>query len=450
MKGVRGQHYGSPNGKDAKIVREKANVKNILTDSRIIYFLFIFLFYFFLVKSPLEEKFPLFSCTDELLALCAVPFFLSGIRRKGISGLLEKDGYGRYILVFLLISLAGSLVYRYQPFFRAALPDLVICSKFWMTIYVGKRLFEKFSVSEYAGRIFLHIRAAVWIYFILMLADHLAALVGSGEGLFVPVIRYGLRSTHLFYSHPTHFASCCVFLLAVLTAVSAYVKGSGKYMLLLFVMLCSTLRSKSLGTAVVCGLVYYLVAVRGKKPQLRTFLYFVPLLLLIGINQIYYYFFSRIQDDSARYHMLVTGIRIANDHFPLGAGLGTFASHMSAAVYSPLYEIYGISNVWGLREGAAYFVSDTFWPMVLGQAGWFGLAFLLLGIRGLFFKIQTLYSVNTAFYLSALFILLYLLVSSAAESAFVHPSAIPLALWLGILMRRNAYEKPADGQQCCD
>ena len=91
----------------------------------------------------------------------------------------------------------------------------------------------------------------------------------------------------------------------------------------------------------------------------------------------------------------------------------------------------------GLREGAAYFVSDTFWPMILGQSGWIGLVFLLLGIGGLFFRIQTLYSVNTAFYLSALFILLYLLVSSAAESAFVHPTAIPLALWLGILLRRK-------------
>ena len=413
------------------------HLKSIFEDSRTAYVLFIAFFYFSLLRHPLEEKIPALSCMDELLALCAAPLFTVEIHRNGIHGLMEKGGYGRYILGFLTVSLAGSLVYDYQPFFHVALPDFLLCCKFWLAVYVGKKFAGRFVVSEYAGRIFFHIRTAVWIYLLLIIADHFAALSGSGAGLFSPVIRYGLRSTHLFYSHPTHFASCCVFLLAVLTAVSAYVRGAGKYMLLLFVILCSTLRSKSLGTAAVCGLAYYLVSIRKEKLRLRTFLAFIPVLLLFGGNQIYYYFFSRIQDDSARYHMLVTSVRIAGDHFPLGAGLGTFASYLSGAVYSPLYKIYGISNVWGLREGETWFVSDAFWPMILGQAGWFGLVFMLLGIRGLFIKIQMLYSVNTAFYPSALFNFLYLLISSAAESAFVHPSAIPLALWIGILLGRN-------------
>ena len=45
-----------------------------------------------------------------------------------------------------------------------------------------------------------------------------------------------------------------------------------------------------------------------------------------------------------------------------------------------------------------------------------------------------------AFYASAISVLSYLLIASTAESAFVHPVAIPIALWLGVIMNKDTFD----------
>lgn len=66
-------------------------------------------------------------------------------------------------------------------------------------------------------------------------------------------------------------------------------------------------------------------------------------------------------------------VEIATDSFPLGGGLGRFGSHMSRVEYSPLYREYGLSGVRGLQPDNTLYVTDTFWPMILGESGVLGL-----------------------------------------------------------------------------
>ena len=65
---------------------------------------------------------------------------------------------------------------------------------------------------------------------------------------------------------------------------------------------------------------------------------------------------------------------IGADYFPLGAGLGRYASWMSRVDYSPLYEEYGLSTIKGLTPDDPRFATDTFWPQILGETGVLGLA----------------------------------------------------------------------------
>lgn len=71
----------------------------------------------------------------------------------------------------------------------------------------------------------------------------------------------------------------------------------------------------------------------------------------------------------ARVALYQGAVAIATDHFPLGGGMGRYASWMSRVEYSPLYEEYGLSDIRGLREDASMFATDTFWPMILGETG---------------------------------------------------------------------------------
>ena len=76
--------------------------------------------------------------------------------------------------------------------------------------------------------------------------------------------------------------------------------------------------------------------------------------------------------------LYVGSIAIARDHLPLGAGIGRFGSHMSREAYSPEFARYGLAQVNGLRPEAPIAVTDTFWPMVLGETGVIGLVAALL------------------------------------------------------------------------
>lgn len=109
-----------------------------------------------------------------------------------------------------------------------------------------------------------------------------------------------------------------------------------------------------------------------KKITIKTLLLFVPLVVTLAWNQIYYYFFSSVQGDSARYQLLINSFKVIKDHFPIGSGFGTYASYYSGKYYSPIYSSYGLTGIYGLTRDNTSFISDSFWPMVFAQTGLIG------------------------------------------------------------------------------
>ena len=110
-------------------------------------------------------------------------------------------------------------------------------------------------------------------------------------------IRYGFRSTHLFYNNPTSFVAACAFLIAILMAIKPYVRKFQKWIAILLILMCSSLRSKAFAAVFVFCIIYYFVFIREKKITLKTFLIFVPVIVFMVGDQIEYYFFSDIQSD---------------------------------------------------------------------------------------------------------------------------------------------------------
>jgi hypothetical protein len=92
----------------------------------------------------------------------------------------------------------------------------------------------------------------------------------------------------------------------------------------------------------------------------------------------------------ARIALYETAVRIGMDEFPLGVGLGRYASWVSRIEYSEVYQRYGLDTIYGLSPANPMFINDTFWPQILGETGvvglaaygvlvaWFGLAMLRL------------------------------------------------------------------------
>lgn len=125
----------------------------------------------------------------------------------------------------MLIGIAGSITFSYQPFASVALPDAFLCMKFWLSLYAGKQLFWKMDIRQYGKRIYFHVRLITIVYTLLVLIDNFIRI-------FPASIRYSLRSTQLMYSHPTVFVACCVLLAMVLLAVKNY---AGNYKIWLII-----------------------------------------------------------------------------------------------------------------------------------------------------------------------------------------------------------------------
>lgn len=125
------------------------------------------------------------------------------------------------------------------------------------------------------------------------------------------------------------------------------------------------------------------VAVAGSR---RRRVQVVALILVVGLGTVWFArsriqslvsdavtsYFDSAEPTAVRALLYLTAWRIGGDRFPLGEGFGRYGGYISQARYSPIYDRYGLSRIYGLSPESPYYIQDTFWPHVLGEAGWLG------------------------------------------------------------------------------
>lgn len=85
-------------------------------------------------------------------------------------------------------------------------------------------------------------------------------------------------------------------------------------------------------------------------------------------------------DGTPRAILYETGAAIARDEFPVGAGFGRFGSYPSQLQYSPVYDHYGVSGVYGLSRADPEAILDASWATVMGETGIGGLVCYAAGL----------------------------------------------------------------------
>ena len=112
----------------------------------------------------------------------------------------------------------------------------------------------------------------------------------------------------------------------------------------------------------------------------------VALVVLAGplatVARVTYDDYLGVGNREARTVLTVDSFGVAADHFPGGAGFGRFGSAVAAESYSPEYVARHYPYVWGLGRTAedGRFLTDTEWPAVLGETGFFGALAFALGM----------------------------------------------------------------------
>ena len=392
------------------------------------YYLFIVVFYIWILRDMLERFIPSIKYLDELYALLAVAVFMIELRKNRGRIKLQKYSLTMWLGLFCISGIIASLVYQYQSVVNVMFPDLFLNIKFWLAIYVSSILFKSIDIETYGKRIGKHIKVVIYMWLIMIAVDMFFLELFPGE------IRYGFKCMQLFYGHPAAFCAVCAFLLALLCIVKKKVKNAKVYMVILCLLMVSTMRSKAFGSVILFLIMYYIIIGFNKKINVRTLVVIGLGCMVMAWSRIQYFFLGA---EYARRVLLRTSLVIAKEHFPLGAGFGTFASYYSGLVYSPLYYQYGVDKIHGLGREQGSFISDSFWPMLLAQTGFLGTFFYGMALFLLFRWMQKIKIIDRDKYFAALYILGYLLISSVAEAAFVHPIAIPCAMVIGICLSNS-------------
>ena len=391
----------------------------------------------FLMHDKLQDWFAPFQYFDEAVGLLIIPMALVRWRQKRLKLVSEKRDWLFYagLGVFWLFGWLGYLVYRYQPIGNV-LKDFYVNCKFFLVLGASFLFFDdaELDFDKMKEKIWPVLNVVTVVLFAMTVMDLLFDTFSTDT-------RGPFRAVKLFYSVQTVLVSVCVFLSSIY--LWFYREKKEQILLplgMLSMMMFCTLRVKSMG-AIAALVLIYLFVLRGlkftglkrwMKITLVTFLGFAA--VAIGYQIVNYYILMGVE--SARAMLTLAGPFVAWDHFPFGSGWATFGSAFSAEPYSPVYGMYRMAGIWGLSPGYPAFMSDTYWPMILGQTGYFGFAGFLLALTVFVKKILKMKDFPASF-ASGLLILAQLLISSTSESALANPLAVPMAFWLGLLMAEH-------------
>lgn len=381
----------------------------------------------FLFEDPLSSVLPIAGYFDEIVALGGALFYLIGWRR----GKYSYIGIWIPLVLYSVVGSAGWLFNSDQPV-QAFLGDWFLNMKFFFAIAFGIALSP--CVKQDA---LLAVMSAIKIITILFLIAVVVQHCLYAFGLQTPDdIKNGVPAIRLFYSHSEYFAAAIISMLLVTICCFDKTRNGTAFVLLQSMLIFSTMRYKAIAVGLLCIVVFVVVVKRNSRFKAYHFLIICLAVMVIGWDYVSLNFFS---DDVARAALMQTSFDIAFDYFPLGTGFGSYASYMSSVFYSDVYFDYGLSTIWGLSYDptGSGFISDTFWPMVIGQSGFLGLFAYVLTLVIIVRRINALRPCSRLLYASALCGILYLLVQSTASAAFVGPNAIPIGFWIGMMVGSN-------------
>lgn len=389
------------------------------------YIILLAVLYVLIFQNILQEYCRPFQYLDELFVIA---FGIEAIiaLRKMMKG-FEIPKWIILVCVLLgciiVIGLLGNVIYQYQVW-KSVIPDLAVFCKYFSAIFVGYMLEIDECFFSNNNLLRKNLNRIVFIWLVM------AVLYVFMNGTYV-----GMLPLKLFYGHPTFLAaSCSVWLSLSLTA--SRTKKDQVFEIIVWLMLILTLRSKAYAIAFIFAFIRFFTVERGLKIDLLKIAGLAGVSIFIAWNKIIKYFVVFVK--SARNVLYKYSLILAHDHFPVGTGFGSFASYFSGTNYSKVYPAYNLDHVEGLIWPKCEYISDSFWPMILGQFGIIGLILYISVLGIIFLQIQKLYLNSSRIYAGALFAFIYLLVVSIAESAFVNSYSVMFGFITGICLSCKA------------
>ncbi len=196
----------------------------------------------------------------------------------------------------------------------------------------------------------------------------------------------------------------------------------------------STLRTR----AILFALLYvmgYFYFVKGKriKIKLRYIILFFAIALYIALPKINHYYVENTR--TARYVLVEYGIVTAKEYFPIGAGYGTYGTFAAKEYYSQLYYKYYFNQYHGLSKNYGAFLTDDYWPAILGEFGFTGFILMMILLIRILILIIKNKDIKSKF--GSLFGYMVLLMSSLVTGSFFSTSSVIIMILIAIAYHYN-------------
>lgn len=375
-----------------------------------------------------------FSYFDEIMTLVCLCYLFLHCKTAGIKK--NKQLISLWLL-FILIGLLGTMIWRGQGIVPVLQDLLTTCSKFIIGYLAAYAYFLRTKKDGINGVICIA-KAITVLLFLFSLHD-----LFFSPWFQTADFRYIMDSQQLLFAHPTYLTHAAATLL-LLFAYEHLVSGKYlKYMLMASFLIVIALRAKGIGFLGAFWFVYIFIFVMHTKR--RGFIYFGAgvTALLFGFDLIESYFLDATRF-SPRKVLLLDSVKLMKTYFPIGTGFASFASSVAASYYSPLYDQLGYGEYWGMAREENMFLSDSFWPCIIGQFGFIGTILFLTVLVVFAKKIIRIFRNDKKSGFIMLMILGYMLISSMAETSFFNPTSMLLFMYFAYVEVR--YDRSSQGK----
>ena len=373
-----------------------------------------------------------------LLVLALIIFIIRTIHGKHtVRDILSP----RLILgaVFLISGIIGWAANGYQSLSVTAFA-LIEHIRFWVCIYLFTELFLMTDLRRHAFTVFMH-TAVISAVIIICSALDMIFVIWPRQ-----MYRYGTSSLQLFFSHPSNLAAHCVFLMGMLCVLFPYLRRYGDKrrhagtaaLILVFLLMCvtvMTLRVRMFGFCIFFTVLFVYMTVLRWRLNLPVTAAAGAAAVAVGWRRLYDFYFSPYAYSMARGQFAVNSLDIARKNFPFGSGFGTFGSRMAQLNYSPLYYQYRMMTTIGMNPLHPAYACDTFFPCILAESGWLGLAAYAGLMISLYVSILKQQDKTSAFHsfaaFSAIAMLAFELFDSTGALAFSETYSILISMVIG-------------------
>lgn len=391
--------------------------KGIYMQKRYVTVIWSILLGFFIFHGVLEDAVPVLSFFDECIGLLCIPFAIYDIWKNRKENPPKKLCGNRrlefiFLVIFLVGGMLGNMQHRFQPVW-IMLVSAVLSTKFFLILltagflqrYAPIDLQEQELTVEILSILWFGYYGLAWLFRDYMVMPESWDICAKASLLFAMLIFCNHRRVWLY-------------------RIS---------LMLMVVMLILSGKEKSYGAILAFAVLYYLVVHKKVQTKLRYILYMAVPIVLLAWDKIYYYYVQG-HGRYAKSIMTGTALQIAKDYFPIGTGFGTFGSTYAAKYYSPVYHIYGIADNPELGEQSKMYLTDVFWPILLGENGVLGTAIYCGLLLLLFIRVQRVFYYHKRKYLLLIYMLTFMMMTTFSEAGFMQPVVMVYAFVMGTLL----------------